>query len=175
MPKTRQEKAVILRDISERIKRSKSFFFAKYSSINAEESSRIRQDLKSQQSEYLVAKKTLIELALKENEVKGVDVKSLEGQVAVIFGYEDEITPVKALDKFIKEKKEKMEFLGGILEGKFIDAGQVKQLAGLPSKQELYAQIVGSINAPVSGFVNALAGNLRNVVYVLKAIEEKRS
>jgi large subunit ribosomal protein L10 len=70
---------------------------------------------------------------------------------------------------------ERLDFLGGILEGKFIDAAQVKFLADLPSREELYAKLVGSINAPVSGFVNALAGNLRNLVGVLNAIQTKKS
>ena len=68
----------------------------------------------------------------------------------------------------------KIDFLGGILENKFINATQVADLAKLPSKQELYAKIVGSINAPVSGFVNALAGNLKNLVYALSAIKDKK-
>jgi len=175
MPKTRAQKSEILRTLIEKIKKSKSLFFAKYSGMTVLESERLRNDLRKQNSEFLVAKKTLIDLALKENKIEGVDAKKLDGQVAMIFGYEDEIVPVKEAYKYTKEKDAKLKFLAGILEGKLISADEVKQLANMPSKLELYAKLVGSINAPVSGFVNALAGNIRNLVYALKAIEEKKS
>jgi large subunit ribosomal protein L10 len=175
MPKTREQKSEILRTLKEKIKKAKSIFFANYSGMTVEESERLRNGLRKQSSEFLVAKKTLINLALKDSKIEGVDAKNLDGQVALIMGYEDEIVPIKEADKFAKEKDAKLKFLAGILDGKLVNAAEIKQLANLPSKTELYAKIVGSINAPVSGFVNALAGNLRNLVYALKAIEEKKT
>jgi len=84
----------------------------------------------------------------------------------------------EVLAKFKKEIDDdsdtKIEFLGGILEGRFIQADEVVSLSKLPSREELYAKMVGSMNAPVSGFVNALTGNLRNLVGVLKAISETK-
>jgi large subunit ribosomal protein L10 len=101
----------------------------------------------------------------------------MDGQLAAIFGYEDEVAPAKVVDTFLADKENagKIAFLGGVLEGRFIDKDQVTALAKIPSREELYAKLVGSMNAPVSGFVNALAGNLRNLVGVLKAIEEKKA
>jgi len=175
MPKTRIQKSEILRTLQEKVKKSKSLFFARYSRMTVEESEKLRSDLRKESGEFLVAKKTLINLALADSDIKGIDAKTLEGQVGIIFSYGDEVAPVKEASKFIKEKEGKLELLAGILEGKTLAAEEVKMLALLPSKTELYAKIVGSINAPVSGFVNALAGNLRNLVYVLKAVEEKKS
>jgi len=60
------------------------------------------------------------------------------------------------------------------LDGKFLSQSQVEALAKLPSKQELYAKLVGSLNAPISGFVNVMAGNLRGLVTVLKSVAEKK-
>ncbi len=60
------------------------------------------------------------------------------------------------------------------MEGKFIDTAMVKKLAALPGKQELFSKIVGSLNAPLSGFVNVLAGNLRGLVQVLNAYKESK-
>jgi len=175
MPKTREQKSEILRTLVEKIKKSKSLFFTKYTGMTVEDSEKLRNDLKKNDAEFLVAKKTLINLALKENKIEGVDAKALDGQVGLIFGYGDEIVPVREADKYAREKDAKLQFLAGILDGKLISGMEVKQLANLPSKQELYARLVGSINSPVSGFVNALAGNIRNLVYALKAIEEKKT
>ena len=174
MPKTREQKKEILEGLKERITRSKSVIFTKFDGLEVKENEELRNDLKNENSEYCVAKKTLFDIAFKDEKIEGLDVKSFDGRVAAVFGYEDEVAPAKIVDKFMESHEGKVEFLGGILENKFMDALKVKQLAGLPSKQELYAKIVGSMNAPVSGFVNVLAGNLRGLVTVLKAIEEKK-
>ncbi len=174
MPKTREQKKEILEGLKDKISRSKSVIFTKFNGLQVKENEELRNALREENSEYLVAKKTLFGIALKENGIEDVDVKSFDGRVAAVFGYEDEVAPAKLVDKFMSANEGKIEFVGGVMENKFIDAVQVKQLASLPSKQELYAKIVGSMNAPVSGFVNVLAGNLRGLVTVLKAIEEKK-
>ena len=102
-------------------------------------------------------------------------LKNLMEEWLLFFGYEDEVVPAKIVDEFKKTHEEQINFIGGVLENNFLSAEKIQELAKLPSKQELYAKIVGSLNAPISGFVNVLAGNMRNLVYVLKAIEEKKS
>lgn len=174
MSKTREQKSDMLAALTQKVKDAKSLVFVKFDKLTMVEGEELRRKLKKENSEYLTSKKTLLNIALKENNLK-VDARGLEGQVGTIFGYEDEVAPAKTVSAFIKEHAEKMTFSGGVLEGKFLNASEVAELAKLPSKQELYAKVVGSINAPISGFVNALAGNLRNFVYVLKAIEEKKS
>jgi len=175
MPKTREQKRTILKELTEKINNAKSIIFTKFSGLTVKENEELRSKLRRENNEYYVAKKTLFGLALKDKAIAGLDVKAFDGQVAAVFGYADEVAPAKIVAEFKqdKEKENKIEFLGGILENKFINAAEVASLALLPGKQELFTKIVGSINAPVSGLVNALAGNLKNFVYVLKAIEEK--
>lgn len=174
MPKNKEQKRDILNGLKDRIGRAKSVVFAQYDALTVKENEELRKELKKENSEYLVAKKTLMDIAFKDSGIENLDPKAMEGKVAAIFGYEDEVAPAKIVDNFKKNHEDKITFAGGILENKYLSAAEVDALAKLPSKQELYAKIVGSINAPVSGFVNALAGNLRNLVYVLKAIEEKK-
>lgn len=174
MPKTKEQKRSIFKELNEKISKAKSVVFVNFSGLTVKENEDLRCSLKKENSEYYVAKKTLLGMALKEGGVNDANVKELEGQVAAIFGYEDEVAPAKVINIFKKGKEAKIKFVGGILENKFISANMVAELAILPSKQELYAKIVGSINAPVSGFVNALAGNLKNIVYVLNAIKDKK-
>ncbi|NCN99891.1 50S ribosomal protein L10 [Candidatus Falkowbacteria bacterium] len=175
MPKNKLQKQEIFRTLSEKIKNSKSLVFAGFNAFGVKDNEELRAKLKAENSEYYVAKKTLINLALKESKID-INVRDFEGKVAAIFSYEDEIAPAKIIGAFRKDKEkvEKVFFLGGILEGKILSKDQVEALSQLPSKQELYASIVGSLNAPVSGFVNVLAGNLRNFVGVLKAIGETK-
>jgi len=176
MPKNKIQKGEILRNLSEKIKKSKSVVFAGFNALTVKDNENLRAQLRKENSEYYVAKKTLMNLAFKD-QIKDLNIRDFDGKLAAIFSYEDEVAPAKILGNFRKDKEkiEKVFFLGGILENKLLSKNEVEALAKLPSKLELYAKLVGSLNAPVSGFVNALAGNLRNLVYVLKAIEEKKA
>jgi len=171
MPKSKQQKQVILDSLADKIGKAKTIVFAGFNALTVKDNEQLRQKLKAEDGEYYVAKKTLLGKSLK---IEGLNIRKFPGKVAAIFAYGDEVAPAKALDEFRKGKKDKLFFVGGVLEGRAISAEEVDNLAKLPSKQQLYAQLVGSLNAPVSGFVNALSGNLRNLVYVLKAIEVKK-
>jgi len=174
MPKSKVQKGEISRNLSEKIKKAKSLVFAGFNAFGVKDNENLRAKLKAENSEYYVAKKTLLNLALKENKLD-INVRDFDGKVAAIFSYDDEVAPAKVLGNFLKDKEKegKVFFLGGILEGKLLSKAEVEALSQLPSKQELYAKMVGSLNAPISGFVNVLAGNLRGLVNVLKAISEK--
>ncbi len=176
MPKNKLQKQEILRNLKEKFKKSKSVVFAGFNALTVKDNENLRQELRKENSEYYVAKKTLINLAFQEK-ISDLNVREMDGKIAAIFSYDDEIAPAKILADFRKDKEraERIFFLGGILENKLLSKEEIEVLSKLPSKQELYAKLVGSLNAPVSGFVNALAGNMRNLVYVLKAIEEKKA
>ncbi|MBU0647315.1 50S ribosomal protein L10 [Patescibacteria group bacterium] len=175
MPKSKDQKKQMLKNLTEKIAKAKSIVFTKFNGLEVKDNEDLRIKLRAENSEYYVAKKTLLNIAFKDSLIKDLNIKDLPGQIAAIFGYEDEVAPAKVVDKFRKDKEDKIEFIGGILENKFINAVQVNELAKLPSKTELYAKIVGSINAPISGLVNVFAGNLKNLVYVLKAIGDKKN
>ncbi|MBU4601134.1 50S ribosomal protein L10 [Candidatus Parcubacteria bacterium] len=174
MAKTKEQKKKIIDDLKEKISRAKSIVFVAFNNLNVNKNEELRRQLREGGGEYYAAKKTLMDLALKDSALENVGIKEFDGQAAAVFGYGDEVSPAKIVAKFKKDNEGKLEFIGGILENKFISSESVAALAQIPSRQELYAKVVGSINAPVFGFVNALAGNLRNFVYVLKAIEEKK-
>ncbi len=176
MPKNKQQKQDILSSLSEKIKKSKSVVFAGFNALGVKDNEVLRAKLLQEKSEYYVAKKTLINRAFKDSKIEGLDTRQFDGKLATIFSYEDEVAPAKIIGEFRKdkEKTDKIFFLGGILENKLLSKEQVEALSQLPSKTELYAKMVGSLNAPISGLVNALAGNLRNLVGVLKAISEKK-
>jgi large subunit ribosomal protein L10 len=174
MPKTKLQKQEILRDLAEKVKKAKSVVFAKFDALGVKENEDLRNQLREENGEYLVAKKTLLDLAFKDSQIENLKIRDFEGKVAAIFGYEDEVAPARIIGKFKKGVPNKIDFVGGILENKFITAETVTTLAELPGKQELYAKMVGSMQAPISGFVNVLAGNLRGLVSVLSAIKDKK-
>jgi large subunit ribosomal protein L10 len=174
MPKTKDQKKQIVDDLADKLSSFKTAVFTDYKGLTVSEAQEIRKICKEQGAEYLVAKKTLIQLALDNAGISDVDIKSMDGNIALILGFEDEVAPAKVAANFAKDHK-CLKLLGGIMENKFIDLAQVEVLSKIPSKAELLAKLVGSLNAPVSGFVNVLAGNLRGLVRVLNAIKEQKA
>ncbi|MBU0596956.1 50S ribosomal protein L10 [Patescibacteria group bacterium] len=173
MAKTRQEKEQSIKTLSENIKNAKSTVLANFQGLKVVESEELRGICREANVEYLASKKTLLKRALADAGFD-VDTQEFEGGVAVVLGNEDEVAPAQIIAKFAKNH-EAVRIFGGILEGKFIDSAKVTELSKLPSKLELYAKLVGTINAPVSGFVNVLAGNIRGLMNVLNALKESKA
>lgn len=172
MAKTKQQKEATINELAEGIKSAKSLVFANFQGLKVKESEELRKLCRQQNIGYLVAKKTLLKKALTQAGIEA-DVESFEGGVSTVFGREDEVAPAQILADFAK-KHEIVKLFGGVLEGAFIDSAKVNALAKLPSKQQLLGQLVGTLNAPISGFVNVLAGNLRGLVNVLNSIKESK-
>ncbi|MDD4607028.1 MAG: 50S ribosomal protein L10 [Patescibacteria group bacterium] len=174
MPKTRQQKADILQELQDRLAKIKTAVFSNYHGLSVQELEELRQELNKNQADYMVAPKTLFNLAAKENKIENVNTKELNGSLGVAFGYGDEVSTAKVLSEF-KKKHEKLNIVGGIFENQFITAEKVEALAKIPTRPELLAKVVGSLKAPISGLANVLQGNLRNLVYVLNAIKDNKA
>ncbi len=174
MPKNKVQKGEILRTLQERIGSVKSGVFVNFSGIPVKEIDQLRNNCKDEGALYMVAKKTLLRKVLLEKGIQAGDDESITGEVGVILGYTDEITPAKLASSFAKGQQ-KLKIVGGILEGKVIDEKMILSLSKLPSKQELLAKMVGSMAAPLSGLVGVMQGNLRSLVYVLNSVKEKKS
>ena len=99
----------------------------------------------------------------------------LEGPTALAVSAEDAVAPAKVLKEFIKESKtQALQIKAGLLNGQVIDVAAVEELASLPSREELLAKLLGSMQAPIVNTVNVLQGNIRNLVYALNAVREAK-
>lgn len=173
MPKTRQQKEVALKSVEHDIAQSKSMVFAGYHGLSVADMDKLRRELRGEQVKFQVIKKTILQRAFSQAKLH-IDAKQLGQGLAVAFGLSDEVAPARLLAKFQKDH-DALKIYGGWLENKFIDAAAVLSLAKLPSKLELYAKLVGAINAPVSGLVNTLAGTMRGLVNVLNGIKDAKT
>jgi large subunit ribosomal protein L10 len=169
MALTKEQKVQIITGLKEKIAKQNAMFFVSVDKVKVEDLLKLRRDLKIQEGHIQIAKKTLIDLALKDSGYTS-SVKDLEGEVAIIFALNDQVLPAKSVYNFTKGN-ENLKILGGILEKEFKNTAEIIKLAQLPTKEELMAKIVGSINAPLSGLVNVLQGNLRGLVLVLSQIK----
>lgn len=173
MAKTKVQKQVALEGLQQKMGEMKSAVFVNFSGIPVKEINELRNSCKDENINYTVAKKTLLKKVLTENGFKGVEEQNFDGEIATLVSTTDEVAPARLVSKFAKTH-DKMKIVGGVLEKDLIDGQKVIELSKLPSKQELIASVVGTIAAPLSGMLNVLQGNLRNFVYVLNAIKDKK-
>ncbi|HLN18908.1 MAG TPA: 50S ribosomal protein L10 [Patescibacteria group bacterium] len=169
---TRDQKKQIVKDLAEKLKVSKAVVFSDYKGLSVKDMTTLRKELRSQDVDFNVVKKTLMNLALKDAGFE-LDVRKMEGQIALAVASGDEVSAAKIIAKTAKVN-ENIKIISGILGKNVLTREEVIALSKLPSKDELLAKMVGALNAPVSGFVNVLAGNLRGLVNVLKAIGDTK-
>jgi len=103
-----------------------------------------------------------------------VNARSLEGQVSISFS-SDEVSAAKVIAPFAKKNDKVLRIIGGALGTTALDVAEVQALAKLPSQDELRGQLVGTLQAPITGFVRALSGNLSGLVRVLQAVAEQKA
>jgi large subunit ribosomal protein L10 len=137
-----------------------------------EQDTELRNALRKAGVEYKVVKNTLTRFAAKENGLEGLDTY-LNGPTAMASSA-DAVAPAKVLSEFAK-KYDKLKIKVGVVEGKVIDVSGVKALAELPPREVLIARVLGGFNAPISGLVNVLNGNIRGLVVALNAIAEQKA
>lgn len=169
---TKVQKEVIVKELAERLKSSKAVVLSDYKGLSVKDMTALRQELRTQGIDIKVVKKTLINIALKDAGIE-MDIRKLEGQIAIAVSQGDEVMAAKIIAKAAKAN-ENLKIVGGILGVKALSKEEVVALSQLPGKEELLAKLVGTLNAPVSGFVNVMAGNLRGLVQVLKAVSEAK-
>lgn len=174
MQQTKLQKEALVAQVAQKVKDSKALVFANFKGVTVKDLTAIRRELAKSGSSWQVLKKTLLNIALKEAGVE-VDARKLDGQVGVAFSH-DEVAAAKVLSDFNKNNKDvPLAIEGGSLGSKELSALEIKALAKLPSQQELRGILVGTLQAPLTGFVRVLSGNLRGLVQVLKAVEEKKA
>lgn len=170
MALTKEKKEQVVADVEKLLASSKLTVIAKYQGTTVAAMQQLRQGAASEGTRLRVVKNRLFNRALRSNDtLKDVDTSELRGQLIYAFSDEDEVAPARALAQFAKTNPQ-IEFVAAITaEGQLLEASAVKDLATLPTKTVLRAQLVAAIGAPISGFVNVLAGNIRGLINVLNA------
>lgn len=173
MPKTRQQKEATLGALTDKLKAMKAVVFTSFSGLSVKDTGDLRNQLRAQEIEMMVAKKTLMRRALKDADLDPDMIDQVEGSVAMVFGYEDEVTPAKLLSAYAKGH-DQVKLVGGIADGKFLNAAEVMALSKVPSRHELLAKTVWTLKSPMTGLVNVMAGNIRGLLTILQALQDKK-
>ena len=165
----------IVKVLKDKLSKAKSIVFTDYLGIKSSDINNLRQKIKENDAELLIAKNTLLKVAISEQKNAGMTKaeKDLEGSTAAIISYSDPIAPIKAFFEFTKN----MEFpkiKSGVIENDYFSADQMAAIKTIPTKEQLLTQVVVAFNSPLSGFANVLSGVQRKFVYAIDAIAKSK-
>jgi large subunit ribosomal protein L10 len=170
----RSEKEAIITEVAEKAARAVAMYFADFSRMTVAEETELRREFRKSGVEYNVVKNTLVRKALEQ--LAGYDriFDKLVGPTGIAFSYEDPSAPAKIIKKF-SEKTGKFQLKAAVIEKQVYDATKLDQLASMPTRKDMIAAILGSLQAPASGIVGAINAVARDLVYVIDAIEKKKA
>ena len=155
------EKAAVVAALVERLNGAQSGVFVDYSGLTVAEDTEMRSAMRKEGIEYAVVKNTMMRRALDSVGMGELD-SVLNGTTSLATGTEDPIAPIRMVSEYSKKLGDKFNIKAAFMEGKILSEAEIAQLASLTSKKDLYAQLVGTLMAPMANLaavVNAIAEN----------------
>ncbi len=160
-----------IESIKEKLSKAQVAIVTEYKGLSVDEITTLRRKLQKEDSDYTVTKNTLAKIAVKDTNFEVLS-DCFQGPIALAIGFKDQVSPAKILTGFMKEIK-KGEIIAAALDGKLLSADEAKALANLPSKEEIYAKMLGCINSPASGIANSMNAVITQLVRTLDAAKDK--
>ena len=168
-----EAKKLVVEEITSKIKASKAVVFVDYNKLTVAEVSELRNKCREAGCEYKVYKNTLVRKAFNDMGYTQFD-ETLNGPTAIAFSA-DEVTAAKLMTKAAKELDTKIVVKCGFVDNAYVDKNGVQALASMPSREELVAKMLGSMQAPLSNFAGVLTNLMSGIVRVLNGIAESKA
>jgi large subunit ribosomal protein L10 len=169
----KENKQQLINELHEKLSSAKAVFLADFRGMNVTQATSLRNELRKACVEYRVVKNTLLDRAS-----QGTDKETLSahfaGPTAIAFSYDDPVAAAKVLTRCAKEQQATFKLKAAVLSGKSISIADIQALAELPSREILLAKLLGTLNAPMSGFVGTLSAVPGSFVRVLDAIRTQK-
>ena len=167
----RNEKEQLVSELTDKIRSAKALYYTDFTGLNVKRMTELRRRLRRAGVEYVVIKNTLALRAVNDSGVTGS--AKLKGPTGIVVG-NDAVAAAKVLADFAKENEQRPGVKGGLLDGRFIDTAQVKQLASMPSREQMLAELGAGFMSPMAAFVGALNGVLYMFAGALEALRTQR-
>lgn len=172
--KTKNDKIKLAEELVEKAKGQRVVLFADFHGLSVAKQQELRRLLKKEEAEYRVMKKTLLARVFEAMKLP-FSLFSHKGELAVTFGFGDEVSPAKVLAKFARANPDSLKILGGILGTRELSKEETLALSKLPGKQELLGQLAATLASPIRGLMNVLNGNQRKLVVALAQVLNHKS
>ena len=166
-------KVELVAELRELVGVTKAAILTDYRGLSVAELTELRKKLRDVDAEYRVVKNTLFKLAASGTMPVAEMGEHLTGPTAIGFAKGDPVAVAKILLDYARDHKA-MSVKAGVMDGRVLSAAQVDALSKTPPREVLLAQMVGSLQAPISGFVFTLGGIISNFVFTLQAIADKQ-
>ncbi len=173
MTLSKDSKKEILQELITKLKESKGVVLTDYQGMNVSQISRLRNELKEKRIEFKVVKNTLMEKASEELNVEDL-TKDLIGCTAMAFCSDDGIAPARFLKEYFKKNKIDLKIKSGLIDGRVFSPERIMEIASLPSKDVLVAQMINGVKSPLYSLVFILQGPLRGLIYTLEAVKKEK-
>jgi large subunit ribosomal protein L10 len=162
-----QRKIDSVADLTDKLSRTQLALVADYRGLTVAEIGDLRKKLRETGAELIVAKNTLTLRAAKDSGRAALE-PLLSGPTALAFAYDDAAKTAKAINEFNRGPK-KLVVRGGMLGNSLLGTNVLDQVASLPTRDQVLAQVVGTVAAPLNGVVGVINAAITNVLYTLQA------
>ena len=171
-----QQKNEIIESLTKKFENSTGIYFTKYSGMDVAQATAIRKKFRESDVSYLVSKNTLTKIAANNAGFEGKLDDILSGQIGIAYVVSDPTAPARVIREFEKSNDEiNIEVVGMVVEGEIYDPGKYKELADLPTRDELLSILVGTLNQPMTSLVGTLSGSMSSFVRVLAGLKDSKS
>jgi len=168
----KKEKVALVEDLRKKLTGAQSIFLTDFTGIDVPDISQLRRSFRESSVEYLVAKNTLIKLAVADTPLDQLE-PYLNGPTALVIAGDEGVSAAKIITNFA-EQHESFSVKVGVISEKIIDPGQVKNIASLPTREVMLSRFLGCLNTPVSGLVYVLNDTIARAVRILGRIAEAK-
>jgi|SRR5687767_6853312 len=166
----RNEKERLVAELKDKLEGASALYYTDFTGLNVKKMTDLRRRFRKAGVEYVVIKNTLALRAVNESGLTG---ERLKGPTGIVVG-KDAVAAAKVLTDFAKEFEQKPEVKGGMLDGKSIDAAQVKKLASLPSREQMLAELGAGMQSPIASLIGAMNGLIGMFAGALEALRTQR-
>ena len=170
----RTKKESFVSELRDRINRAPVLYLTDFTGLNVKAMTELRSSLRKSGAEYVVVKNRLAKRVFAESEELPDISESLVGPTGFVFGYEDAAAAAKALSDFARDHDKKPAFKLGVMENKVLQPEQVEKIAKLPPREQLYAELAGAFEAPMSALASALGAKLQEMAGLIDALKAER-
>jgi large subunit ribosomal protein L10 len=167
----RPEKVKVVEELSEKLSSSPVSILTDYTGLKVQATTDLRKQLRDASVEYRVFKNTLARIAVRNVKLEKL-LEFIEGPTGYAFS-DDPLTPAKLLSDFMKSNPN-LKIKCALMNGRVLDADQVRAIANLPPREVLLAQLLGQMKAPITGLVNVLIGPMRSLACALEELRKKK-
>jgi len=169
------DKNKIVDNLTEKFKNCSGIYFTNYTGLDVKSITKLRQNFRSNDVDFIVSKNTLTKIAAKNAGFENKFNEILNGQVGIAYSLDDGVSPARSIKSFLKDNDNAtLDVLGVLFEGELYPPEKYKEFADLPTKEVLLSKLLSALNEPMTKFAGTLNGAMQSMIGVLNNLKEKK-